>query len=85
MDNPIEELTMQEVADLLGVTRSRLNQMVKADAIPSRLEITPEGRTQRLIKREVADALLMQRQQSGEGKAGRGRPVKLPGKAEATT
>jgi hypothetical protein len=73
-----DELTLKDAQALLGIGRQRLSQLVQAEALPSRMEIGPDGKARRLVKRADVDALLRQRQQEAEEQTGKGRPIKLP-------
>lgn len=71
-------MTMSEAAGRLGLSRTRLNTLVKAGDIPSRLEITEGGQARRVMPRAKVEAYLAARQKAAEEPAGKGRPIKLP-------
>lgn len=75
-----DELTLNQASELLGIGRPRLSQLAQTDALPSRMEIGPDGKVRRLVKRADVEALLKQRQEEAEAQTGKGRPIKVPRK-----
>jgi len=78
MEHAQDEIGLQEASELLGISRNRLNELAKCGAIPSRLELSPEGRAVRLIQRSDVLALLEERRRKLEEPLGKGRPPKVP-------
>ena len=78
METPEDELPLKQVAEMLGVSRSHLTEILSAENVVSRLEITPQGRAQRLVRRADVEKLLTERRQAAESQTGKGRPIKVP-------
>jgi predicted DNA-binding transcriptional regulator AlpA len=74
----MEEITLRQAAARLGLSRQRVNELVKDGSLPSRLELTERGVARRLVPAGDVERLLAERQAAAARPAGKGRPVKLP-------
>lgn len=72
-----EEITLREAAPLLGVSRQRLNDLIRDGVLTVRQEIR-SGRVHNLVKRADVLALAKERAGQAETAIGKGRRPKLP-------
>ena len=85
MSDQSEEITMQEARAILGLSLPMARQVIQAAGLASRLVLGNDGRARRLMKRSDVVALLKRREDEASEQTGKGRPIKLPRKSEATT
>ena len=75
---PGDEMTLEQAKERLGNSRTRLTELIQAGAIPSRIELTPQGRAKRFLRTEDVEAFLQRRREEAARQSGKGRPIKLP-------
>lgn len=71
-------MTLRQAGEVLGLSRGRINDLIRAGELPSRLELSERGVAQRMVRRADVERLLNERREAAERQSGRGRPLKLP-------
>lgn len=79
METEINELTIKQTMERLGVTRQRVHDLLNDKTLSSRV-VLEGARGKRLIPEAEVEALRLERQaQAGAEKKGKGRPPKVQG------
>jgi excisionase family DNA binding protein len=74
----VEELTLKEAAELLGVTRHRVHGMIRQEQLRAEARRTPVGTAYLVVSRADVERLAEERRGIAEGTAEKHRPGPKP-------